>query len=98
MSIDSKIRGEWDLEVMECILLRWFFFGFRGVIGELLIEAGELQGGLATVKGAGLGPFWKLRNPSLHVIFIKTYFSSSPTPLFPSHVKTLLSYKASHPK
>jgi hypothetical protein len=53
MSIDSKIRGEWDLGVMECILLRWFFFGFRGVIGELLIEAGELQGGLATVKGLG---------------------------------------------
>jgi hypothetical protein len=50
MSIDSKIRGEWDLEVMECILLRWFFFGFRGVISELLTEAGELSGGFSDSK------------------------------------------------
>jgi hypothetical protein len=46
ISIDSKIRDEWDLEVMECILLRWYFFGFRGMIGKLLTEAGELSGGV----------------------------------------------------
>jgi hypothetical protein len=57
------------------------------------LKCRAFRGALATTKEGRLGPFWKLRNPSLHVIFIKTYFSSSHPP-FPSMSRhTLLSYK-----
>jgi hypothetical protein len=86
ISIDSKIRDEWDLEVMYSLEVVFLWISWGDWVNSSL-KCRAFRGALATTKEGRLGPFWKLRNPSLHVIFIKTYFSSSHPPLS-FHVKT----------
>jgi hypothetical protein len=79
ISIDSKIRDEWDLEVMYSLEVVFLWISWGDWVNSSL-KCRAFRGALATTKEGRLGPFWKLRNPSLHVIFIKTYFSSSHPP------------------
>jgi hypothetical protein len=76
ISIDSKIRDEWDLEVIYSLEVVFLWISWGDWVNSSL-KCRAFRGALATTKEGRLGPFWKLRNPSLHVIFIKTYFSSS---------------------